>query len=754
MKSIHGQYRTIRRGALTPSRTSLAVMLLLLGQAAVAQGQSQATQGSSAAQPANNSASDTASGPGAAPVASLPATNVADQRDAVAEALNPPTTVGSKIPMTAREIPQSVSVITQEQIREQNFQTLKDAMQYAPGITTLQSDSDRVQYYARGFPITSFLVDGTPSFVNSSMSVTADTFQPSLAIYDRVEVLTGPSGLLNGFGAPGGAVNLVRKHAQKEFEASATLSGGTRGNSGATIDVGGPLNPSGSLRGRAVMSYTGADGVQDTTNTRNKVLYGTLEADLTSTTLLRVGASYNEYTSNEPWIWGIYTDGTYGNLPRGHYYGAGWNRDTFRTTDLFAELHQKLGGGWTAKAVFDYVYSRSTTLQASQFNAWDPATYTGDISATNNVVSEGKTNIDVSATGPFTLFGRTHQATIGANYMRMVEHQSQYYGTPDNLFNVSNVNLLNILYPMPVFPGTPDTVSRNNTYAKQYGIYAQTRLSLLDQLTLILGGRVSWYQSKFAVDPTYNVFNMNGNSLGNAGKFTGYAGLVYDLNKTWSVYTSYTSIFQPQDNLLTTSGTLIKPITGDQYEAGIKGEFMDGRFTTAFAVYQINQSNRAMIDPNDPTQSHYVALGKARTRGFEISGTGELLSGWKLFGSYTYNNSQLEDSNSFDTIASPFSSISPHNIFKLWTSYRLPGSWNGLTVGAGVTAVSETSTTRNGFTANQGFYAVVDASISYAFTKKTSLSLNANNLFDRDYFAAAYARGQPRTVMLTLRTAY
>lgn len=749
MKSSNGQYRTGARQALRPRHLSVAAAMLLGGMMAA---HAQSNGVASAAQAADDtSTTQTAQ---TAPTAALPATNVDDKRDPVAEALNPATTVGSKIPMTAREIPQSVTVISADQIAEQKMETLKDAMRYAPGVSTLQSDSDRVQYYARGFPIESYLVDGTPTYVNSSISVTADTFTPSLALYDRVEVLTGPAGLLNGFGAPGGAINLVRKHAQSEFEASAELTGGTRGNSGATLDVGGPLNKAGTLRGRAVVSYSGKDGIEDTTNTRNKVVYGTLEADITSSTLLRVGASYSEYTSNEPWINGIFTNGSYGYLPYTHYYGAGWNRDTFRTTDMFAEVHQKLGNGWSAKAVFDYVYSRSTTLQASQFNAYDLATYTGDMSATNNVVSEGKANIDVSATGPFQLFGRTHQATIGANYMSMVEHQSQYYAAGSSLFSVTNVNLLDIIFPEPVFPGTPDTTSRNNTYAKQYGVYGQTRLSITDPLTLILGGRLSWYQSRFVVDPVYNTFGLTSNSLGQAGKFTGYAGLVYDLNKTWSVYTSYTSIFQPQDNLTTTAGTMIKPITGSQYEAGIKGEFMDGRFNSAFAVYQINQTNRAMLDPNDPTYSHYVALGKARTRGFELSGTGELIDGWKLFASYTYNNSQLQDSASYDTISSPFSSISPHQIFKLWTSYRLPGVLHGLTVGGGLTATSSTESTRNGYTAHQGTYAVFDASISYAFTKKTSLSLNASNLFNREYYSAAYAQGEPRTILLTLRTAY
>lgn len=683
----------------------------------------------------------------------LPAVTVSTARnDPVAEALNPKTTVGSKIPMTAREIPQSVSVIPQERIQEQHFDSLKEAMNYAPGVTVFQSDSSRTQYYSRGFPIGSFLIDGTPTIFNNSMSSSATTFSPDLALYENVELLTGPSGLFNGFGSPGGAINLVRKHAQKEFSATAELTGGTRGNGGAMIDVGGPLNAAGTLRGRAVASYTGADGVQDGTWSRSKVLYGTLEADVTDTTLVRAGISYQDRTTTDPWLWPVYTNGTHGDLPVNHYYGAGWNRDRYTSTDVFAEIHQKLAGGWTAKAVFDYQYDRSSILQSNIAGGIDPTTYIGNMAATNNHASESKFNFDLSAAGPYKLFGRTHQAVVGVNYAKMNDMNRQNFGPDGDDFFIEPVDVRSIDYPLPNWLNLPTDTDVLHTYSRQFGFYGQTRISITDPLTLIVGGRVSWYQSKLSPDSIFNYDGYTPYSLNNSGKFTGYAGLVYDINSHYSVYASYTSIFQPQDDTLTADGKMIKPITGDQYEAGIKGEFMGGRLNTSLAVFQINQKNRAATDPDNPNFS--IALGSARSRGFEVTGNGEVLPGWRMFASYTYTDAQLLDQESSDSIASPFGSIAPKHTVKLWTSYQFPNVLHGLTIGGGLTAYSPTTAIRYGITVNQGTYAVADASISYAFTRKTSLSLNANNLFNRDYFGAAYARGLQRTLLLTLRTGF
>ena len=128
----------------------------------------------------------------AAGVATLPAIAVTGAEiDPVVQRLNPQTSVASKIPLAQREIPQTVSVVTQQQIQEQNLQSLDEAMKRTPGVMVLQSDADRVQYYARGFPISSMVVDGLPVVMNSDMSSTAGTNAPSLAMYDRVEVLDG-----------------------------------------------------------------------------------------------------------------------------------------------------------------------------------------------------------------------------------------------------------------------------------------------------------------------------------------------------------------------------------------------------------------------------------------------------------------------------------------------------------------------------------------------------------------------------------
>jgi outer membrane receptor for ferric coprogen and ferric-rhodotorulic acid len=121
----------------------------------------------------------------------------------------------------------------------------------------------------------------------------------------------------------------------------------------------------------------------------------------------------------------------------------------------------------------------------------------------------------------------------------------------------------------------------------------------------------------------------------------------------------------------------------------------------------------------------------------------------------TYTDAQLlDDQDSVDQIASPFPSIAPKHTVKLWSSYTFPGVLHGLTMGGGLTLFSPTDAVRYGIDVHQGTYTVVDASLGYAFTKKTSLTLNVNNLFNRDYFAGAYSRGLQRIAMFTLRTGF
>ena len=272
---------------------------------------------------------------------------------------------------------------------------------------------------------------------------------------------------------------------------------------------------------------------------------------------------------------------------------------------------------------------------------------------------------------------------------------------------------------------------------------------------MIVGARVSWYTDRNVVDPVYNADNYTSATLGNyRHRVTPYFGLVYDINKHHSVYFSYTSIFTPQFGATTSAGTGLKPIIGDQYELGVKGEYFDGRLNASAALFQATQENTAITDPDNNAYS--IASGKVRDRGLEFKISGRVLPGWDVFAGYTYNLAKyLTDAQqanpSGSPAASPLYQVVPRSQFTLWSNYRLPGKFSKIQVGAGIVATSTTRGT-NGYV--QGSYYTADARIAYQFSKEDSIALNVTNLFNKDYYANGLYRGRPRVLLVTLRAGF
>jgi outer membrane receptor for ferric coprogen and ferric-rhodotorulic acid len=275
------------------------------------------------------------------------------------------------------------------------------------------------------------------------------------------------------------------------------------------------------------------------------------------------------------------------------------------------------------------------------------------------------------------------------------------------------------------------------------------RFSLADPVTLVLGGRMSWWNqsapgARQRIDP----------------EFTPYGGLIVDLDRQWSLYGSYAQVFQPQSQL-TREGKPLDPVTGTNYEAGVKGALADGALNVSLAVFQIQQKNRAQQDPDWPcvgNNCYYISGGEVRSRGFEAEASGQVTPHWTVAAGYTFNTSKyLSDSVSN---GQPFASFTPKHIFRLWTNYALPVMERRLSVGGGVRMQSGYSTVSGPVTLRQGGYTLVDLRMAYRLDKHLTAALNVNNLFDRRYYQSLSGTswnnryGEPRNVMLTLRAQY
>ncbi|MFT3815826.1 MAG: TonB-dependent siderophore receptor [Acidovorax sp.] len=687
--------------------------------------------------------------------ATLPVVTVTGAVDPEAVRLNPPTSIGSKTPLTQREIPQSVTVISQEQIEQQNMRTLSDALLYTPGVTVAQSDSERPDYYSRGFVINTWMLDGLPT----TQYLTSAPL--NLAMFDRVEVLKGPDGLMSGFGTAGGTVNLVRKRAPSTFIASAELLGGTHLDVGGTLDVGGPINEAKTLRGRVVANVENQDLIWDTSWRHDRLLYGTLEADLTPSTLLRVGASYGEADQRANWTgsmaYATPINGTYqlfGSPSTNLSAPGGHNR--YSSATVFAELEQKLAAGWSAKLGFNHLENQSSVLNYTGMGLVDNATNLQSVSADKWHQKDNQDSVDAFVTGPLQLFGRTHALTFGASYTRENWRRQNNYCGPDEsssgdrwcdgtmtLFELQNA-------PMPSFNGP---ASQASLVTNQYGLYANGRFSLADPLTLILGARATWWDTSNYSEPDHTLTGSSRIS----GKVTPYTGLIYDINKNYSAYVSFASIFNPQD-AQDYQGKVLPPLEGAQYEAGIKGEHLNGKLNTSLAVFQLTEQNRAISDPRYPNQGYSIATGRARSQGIELTATGHLTEDWTLFGGYTYTDAKyLDDSANANGVG--FSSIAPRHLLKLWTNYRLPGELNKFTIGGGVKFSSRIwATDGAGNYLRQGSVATFDLRAAYQINDRLSASISVTNLFNRTYLSSMETPyggfyGAPRQVLFKLRYA-
>ncbi|MFK0894847.1 Fe(3+)-pyochelin receptor FptA [Pseudomonas paraeruginosa] len=650
------------------------------------------------------------------------------------------TTLG-KMPLKPREIPQSASVIDRERLEQQNLFSLDEAMQQATGVTVQPFQRLTTAYYVRGFKVDSFELDGVPALLGNTASSPQD-----MAIYERVEILRGSNGLLHGTGNPAATVNLVRKRPQREFAASTTLSAGRWDRYRAEVDVGGPLNASGNVRGRAVAAYEDRDYFYDVADQGTRLLYGVTEFDLSPDTLLTVGAQYQHIDSitNMAGV-PMAKDGSSLGLSRDTYLDVDWDRFKWDTYRAFGSLEQQLGGGWKGKVSAEYQEADSRLRYAGSFGAIDPQT--GDGGRLMGAAYKFKSiqrSLDANLNGPLQLFGLTHELLGGITYAQGETRQdtAQLLNLADTPVNVYRWDPHSVPRPQIGAYRSPGT-----TTTTQKGIYALGRIKLAEPLTLVLGGRESWWDQ----DTPATRFKPG-------RQFTPYGGLIWDFARDWSWYASYAEVYQPQDRQTWNSEPL-RPVEGKTYETGIKGELADGRLNLSLAAFRIDLENNPQEDPDHPgppNNPYYISGGKVRSQGFELEGTGYLTPYWSLSAGYTYTSTEYLKDSQVDS-GTRYSTFTPRHLLRLWSNYDLPWQDRRWSVGGGVQAQSDYSVDYRGVDMRQGGYALVNLRLGYRVDEHWTAAVNVNNLFDRTYYQSLSnpnwnnRYGEPRSFNVSLR---
>ena len=648
------------------------------------------------------------------------------------------STIGGKLVLPVQETPRSVSVITRKRLDDENVVSITQAAEKATGVyvRTEGDVSDGPFFYSRGF-LMSISEDGVP------LDTTYDGSGLDTAIYDRIEVLRGPDGLMQGQGQLGGSINLVRKAPLDRTQVKTEFSAGQWDHGRALIDVSTPLGDARAVRARIVGAFETRDGFVDHVGSRRFLGYGTLEFDLTDSTVLTVSglAQKNEV---KPYFGALHIRDTNGWTPRDLYGGAKWSRYEFQRTEGTLKLDHAFSDDWSVTATTTYrIYDDHKRF--ALHNPHPNFHLTGESGLLNRATwHEGdQWTGDAHLKGRVHAFGRAHDLVLGANF--------ETFDYERWIRNAANVGLWkfgddDIPYE-ELFKQT-STV----TEIRQTGLYGQARLALLDRLDLHLGGRLSSYRSESRT-PTATTVNYD-----ESGVFTPYGALVWKATDDWTVYGSYADIFRPQSSInVDADGDVLPPVVGEQYEIGVKASLLGGRLMPSIAYFDARDVNR----PIGLGGGVYVAAGEVKSRGVDVEVAARPTSSWELVAGYTYTDTKFGKGQPAE-IGQRFNSFFPKHSFKLWSNYTIDngGPLDGLELGVGLRAFSES---RMSFTApyaatvSQPAYAVVDARLAYTLREKTELSLNVSNVFDKSYVAYPGVRGfygEPRKFTVKVATTW
>ena len=640
----------------------------------------------------------------------------------------------TKLNLSQRETPQSVLVFTRQKLDDQNITSYQELLAKTPGVTLNQWD-ERVYPTARGFDLDYYLFDGIPTY-----AINDDADDPDLSIYDRVEIVKGANGLTTGAGNPAMGMNFIRKHANsKDFKGTVDLSAGSWDNYNSSVDVQSALNEKGNIRARLVTKHQDENSFMDNYDKSTDVIYGVVDMDLTDTIFASIGASVEDI--NRSGIrWGgmpaFYSDGTKATFDNSKTISDDWTAWNIKTTNYYVDLKQ----------YFLDDASINLSLSRKEIDADGNLAYFGgtvDKRTGNPVIGASdfglygygftnrreENNIDLYTSIPFEVAKLEHEFIIGTMYNKSKIVKNNYTSSLNwTTFNFNQISIKEPTYTASYLEGLEDTT--------QKGTYLTGKISLMDDLKLISGLRVSDWEYKNEDNTKNREFN---------NELTPYTGLIYDLNKNHSVYTSYTSIFKPQDKK-SSSGDYLDPIEGNNYEVGLKSEYFEGDLNTSLTLFRIEQDGvgEDTGNVNGSLESIYEAKDGVVSKGFEIGSSGKVTDNFSL--DFGLANFEAENAN-----GSKFNTNSSRTTANLFGKYTL----NNYRFGGGLNYKSKYYKDTSYGRITQDAFITTDLMAGYKMNKNLDLQLNVNNIFDKEYYSGigvnSMVYGDPRNATIGMK---
>lgn len=652
-----------------------------------------------------------------------------------------------KTPTPIINIPQSLSIVTEDQIRNQAFTNFGDILKYSPGLSISQGEGHRDAINIRGQQTTAdFFLDGVRDDVQY--------FRPLYNI-EQVEILRGSNALLFGRGGAGGIINRVTKKASTgENFTGLTASVDTFGAYSAAIDTNYALSETGAVRLNGF--FEGLNNHRDFFDGERFGLNPTGRFELGSQT--RLDLSYEYLDDDRVVDRGVPSRNVDGgpDVPLEGFDDTFFGSPDENFTTLQAHIlrarvehdfSDTLRGNFTAQyADYDKLYQNlfaseevqlsNDTISQVELDGYRDTTQRENIILQGNLVGEFET-------GPLV-----HTLLLGAEYTQ----QDTANARNDNVFAVNDDDQLFIDFTDPlVIPAFSFSSPARNRISdvETMSLYAQNQIDLTDQIKLVLGAR-------------YDSFDIGVNDIANNAQFqrkdeeiTPRLGAIYKPIENVSFYASYSETFLPRsgDQFLTLNldSESTRPQFFKNKEVGAKWDINSALSFTA-AVFELDRESFTSVDPENPDQ--VIVIDGSETQGFEVQLSGELTDRWSVQAGYSYLDGEVNvvDGSGFD---GNVTRQTPENMFSLWNNLQVTTKFG---LGLGVT-YQDSYFVREDNSVEVPDYTRFDAAAFYDVSDTLRLQVNVENLFDTDYFPDAHSNdnistGKPLNARFTVSSRF
>lgn len=646
------------------------------------------------------------------------------------------TSTATKTDTLLRDTPQAITVVTQEQIRDQAMQSMADVIRYVPGVVTAQGEGNRDTAVFRGNSSTGdFFVDG----IRDDVQYYRDFYN-----IESVEALKGSNAMIFGRGGAGGVINRVTKQAQWTPVAETSLTLGSWNNRRLTADVGRALDQNFAFRVTAM--------AENSESYRNG--YSLNRAGINPTLAIRAGDNtsvvlgYEHFRDDRTADRGV---PSYKGRPlavdASTFFGNAEMSPTWSRVDaLTSYIDHDFGGGVSLRnrtryANYDKFYQNifpgavSTNGQTVALSAYNNATQR------SNLFNQTDLIFDLS-TGTIK-----HKIVAGLELGQQKTDNFRNTGYfPSVGVNATSISVpINNPYTNQVVFRQSATDANNSGVVDTAGIYLQDQIEWNAQWQTVVGLR----RDRFAVDflnrRTNDKINVTDTPV------SPRLGLVFKPFEALSFYGSYSIAYVPRagDQLasLTVTNKTFDPEKFKNLELGVKWDVLKDLSVSA-AVYQLDRSNVAIADPSDSTKT--ILVDGQRSKGVELSVTGNVSKDWSITGGYAYQDAKITRTQSATVLAGAQLANVPKHSASLWNRYDLNANWG---LGLGVIYRGEIYPSTDNTVLVPAFTRV-DAAAFYNWSPKLRFQLNVENLGDKTYWASANSNnnitpGSPRAWRVT-----